>query len=314
MKTTRCTGCGEGKKITTSHPLLDVPICDYCNFHYNNGEFDLDDEGKNEIFCRWCGEGTGELCLCDSCPKSFCSGCIQRNFGLAEMVRIRGLNERWNCYLCSPQALDDLCEKNGWNKSGLCKSKKRKSSNPYIVCDDITRGRERFAIPAYNDVDKEPAPLDFCYVNKHVAGNTGEYIPQMLHIHIYIQAWKYLPSKELPLSVYTYIYIYIYVYKYIYICTGERVNMSNNPSFLSCCSCTDNCKDASKCECAKLMGGFAYNSKGIYSIPKPEGVYECLDHYYYHHHHHCRYYFHYIIIIIIIIIISIIIIIIIRCL
>jgi histone-lysine N-methyltransferase SETDB1 len=229
QKTSRCTACGEGKKTTTSHPLLDVPICEDCKFYYNNGEFYLDSEGRNEIYCRWCGEGTGELCLCDSCPKSFCSGCIQRNFGLAEIVRIRGLNERWNCYICSPQALDDLCEKNGWNShSGGSIGKKRKSSNPHIVCDDITRGRERFAIPAFNDVDKEPAPLDFCYVNKHVAGNTG-----------------------------------------------ERVNMSNNPSFLSCCSCTDNCKDASKCECAILMGGFAYNSKGIYSIPKPEGVYEC---------------------------------------
>jgi hypothetical protein len=47
----------------------------------SNEEDDDDDLKMNEIYCRWCGEGQGELLLCDSCPKSFCSGCITRNFG-----------------------------------------------------------------------------------------------------------------------------------------------------------------------------------------------------------------------------------------
>jgi Pre-SET motif len=227
---TKCSACGAGKCKLTSHPLLEVPVCEDCSAVYQ-GEFTIDEVTGNEIYCRWCGEGQGSISLCDSCPKSFCSGCIQRNFGLAEITRIQGLSERWSCFLCSPQSLEDLCENNGWNiepssssSTGL-KKKRKFSNNPNIVCPDISRGRERFPIPAYNDVDHMPAPLDFTYVTKHVA--------------------------------------------------GDGVVISNNPSFVSCCTCTDNCKDASKCECARLMGGFAYNKNGIYLVEKAEGIYEC---------------------------------------
>lgn len=227
---TKCSACGAVKCKMTPHPLLEVPVCENCSNAYQ-GEFTIDSVTGNEIYCRWCGEGQGSISLCDSCPKSFCSGCIQRNFGLAESTRIQGLSERWSCYLCSPQALEDLIEKNGWNievstSSSAGPVKKRKAANdPNIICSDVSRGRERFPIPVYNDVDHVPAPLDFTYVTRHVA--------------------------------------------------GDGVTITNNPSFVSCCSCTDNCQDASKCECARLMGGFAYNKNGIYLSEKVEGVYEC---------------------------------------
>ena len=39
----------------------------------------------------------------DSCPKGFCEACIQRNFGAAELHRILQLEDRWTCYVCTPQ-------------------------------------------------------------------------------------------------------------------------------------------------------------------------------------------------------------------
>lgn len=122
VASTNCSACGLHKRILKPHPLLDVPVClDCLEDHINNGSYgDPEDtsEGASEIFCRWCGEGDkdGILCLCDSCPKGFCSGCIRRNFGLAECTRIIGLENRWSCFLCSPQSLEDLCESNGWSQ------------------------------------------------------------------------------------------------------------------------------------------------------------------------------------------------------
>lgn len=46
--------------------------------------------------------------------------------------------------------------------------------------------------------------------------------------------------------------------------------------FVSCCSCTDNCADKSKCECAQGHGGcFAYNQDGVIENEKASGIYEC---------------------------------------
>ena len=225
----RCSACGLANGPLTSHPLLDVPVCASCSTRYHSGEFTISEESRNEIFCRWCGEGTGTLFLCDSCPKSFCSGCIHRNFGLSEVSRIEALSERWNCIVCSPQSLEDLIEKNAWDQcsklAGPVQKKSKLCNLPNIICPDISRGRERFPIAVFNDVDSEPAPLDFTYVTRHIA--------------------------------------------------GEGVTISNNPSFVSCCSCTDNCKDPLKCECALLMGGFAYDGSGTYLSEKAGGIYEC---------------------------------------
>lgn len=39
--------------------------------------------------------------MCDSCPKSFCIECIERNFGIKEAQKIHDLKE-WFCYICAP--------------------------------------------------------------------------------------------------------------------------------------------------------------------------------------------------------------------
>ena len=97
-----CTACGLKGCKTKPHPLLSpIPICDTCNDLYYSGEFTID-ETNNEIYCRWCGTGSGKLILCDSCPKSFCSGCIERNFGTKNslmyfspfMLKYRNINLR----------------------------------------------------------------------------------------------------------------------------------------------------------------------------------------------------------------------------
>lgn len=174
--------------------------------------------------------------MCESCPKVFCTECIKRNFGSNEVNRILNLKDRWTCYLCSPQPIDDLILKSGWDRlwvtpkssSTAATSDKNKSKilpgRKGIICHDISRGRERFAIPVFNEVDSAPAPLDFTYVNQHVSG-------------------------------------------------GARI--TNNPDFLTCCSCTDQCADSSRCECAQLMDGFAYDEDRKLVQDKPGGVFEC---------------------------------------
>lgn len=224
----RCSACDTRQQVHFTHPLLYLPICETCNYHYHNGEFTI--ENQNEIYCRWCGEGEGNLFLCDTCPKSFCSRCIANNFGTAELQRIKDLSDRWSCFICSPQALRDLCRKRGWKTQDQevydrIAKKARGQRQEGLVCYDITRGREKIEIPAINDVDDAPAPLDFVYITEPVSGEGGK--------------------------------------------------LTNNPSFLSCCDCTDNCSDRNKCQCAINSGGLAYDNEGRLLHDKPAGIYEC---------------------------------------
>jgi hypothetical protein len=69
---------------------------------------------------------------------------------------------------------------------------------------------------------------------------------------------------------------------FTYVCQpipGTNISeLKKNPSFLSCCSCVDNCRDSSRCECAQLMGGGkAYDRDGILIRDQPAGIYECND-------------------------------------
>lgn len=225
-----CSACGENVLNLYDHPLLHVPVCKVCVFFYTSGEFTIED--GYEMYCRWCGEGKGQLICCDTCPKAFCSGCIERNFGAVELKRLSELSDRWNCFLCSPQRLYDLQRIKGWRTVNFdesqvnpeLKAKQKKG----LICMDISRGREKFELPVYNNVDKAGPPLDFVYVTKHVP--------------------------------------------------GENVVLSNNPSFISCCTCTDNCRDPNRCECLKSMGGFAYDKNGILLNNRSSvGVYECNE-------------------------------------
>ena len=219
----KCTACAGPVSREIIHPLLFVPVCMDCDYHYNSGEFTI--ENGNEIYCRLCGEGEGALLLCDTCPKSFCTRCITNTVGISELRRIQKLSDRWHCFVCSPQPIQDLCIKNGWKYHTLNQAAK-KQSRKGVVFADISRGREKFEIPVINEVDKEGPPLDFVYVAAPVA--------------------------------------------------GEGVVLSSNPEHLGCCSCTDNCRDPTKCECALQMGGsFAYDTTGVIMNEKPGGIYEC---------------------------------------
>ena len=187
-----CTACGEwDPKRYREHPLLGVPVCHNCWRTYHNGAFTMDDNNRNEVYCRWCGEG-GMLNLCDSCPKAFCDPCIQRNLGLPEINRIHGLSERWSCFICVPQVIQDLAERIIPLYGDKFASKRMKKPLPplpkHVVCADISNGREKFEIRVFNDVDDEVPPR-FKYVTKYV----GNFI-------------------------------------------------TNNPNFLSCCTCQDNCQ------------------------------------------------------------------------
>ena len=55
-------------------------------------------------------------------------------------------------------------------------------------------------------------------------------------------------------------------------------SLKKRPDFMSCCSCTDNCADRTKCECAQAAmnnGSFAYDDDGVLVNEKPSGIYEC---------------------------------------
>lgn len=232
VKHQNCSACRQVTQDNYTNPLLGVPICYDCHYHYNIGEFTID--GKNEIYCRWCGEGEGEIILCDSCPKSFCSRCIRNNFDEAEVQRIINLPGRWSCFMCSPESLMDLIKKNGWdrhddNESTDFFQRKRKLelTRPGLISYDVSRGRERIEIPVINTVDDTPPPLNFVYVAKPVA--------------------------------------------------GENAVISNHPSFLTCCDCTDNCRDASKCQCIKSSKGLCYDYNGQLLRDRGIGIYECND-------------------------------------
>jgi len=221
---TKCTACAapfspDNKR--KQHPTLQVPICGDCTFHINEGEFTIL-EG-NEIYCRMCGQGEGDLLLCDTCPKSFCERCITNSAGISELRHIQSIAGRWSCFLCASQPIQDLCSKMGWP---YILDKKRTFNRKGMVCQDVSRGRERYEIPVFNTVDDAPAPLDFTYVNRFVA--------------------------------------------------GKDVTLSNNPNEVACCTCTDNCQDPERCECARMMdSSFAYDNKGILIREKMGGVFEC---------------------------------------
>ena len=229
-KQVNCSACRQITQENLTNPLLGAPVCSTCHYNYNSGDFTI--EGKNEIYCRWCGEGEGEIILCDSCPKSFCSRCIRNIFGEAEVQRIINLPDRWNCFMCSPESLMDLIKKNGWDQyddSNDVFQRKRslEPSRPGLISYDISRGRERIEIPVINTVDGTPPPLDFVYVSKPVA--------------------------------------------------GQHAVICNDPAFLTCCDCTDNCRDATKCQCIKNSRGLCYDLNGQLLRDKGTGIYECND-------------------------------------
>lgn len=232
----RCSACGQVTYHKLNNPLLGVPLCVTCYDIYMAGKFPIDD--ANEIFCRWCGEGKDELILCDSCPKSFCSRCISRNFGPAELRRIRDLDNGWSCFVCSPKPLESLARKRGWDtvsqtallsstSSSQAAAKRAKApvDRTGLVCLDISRGRERIEIPVINKVDDAPAPIDFTYISRPVA--------------------------------------------------GKGVVLRKPSSNIVCCACTDDCSNPQACACLRISSGQNYDFYGRLLQDKPGGIFEC---------------------------------------
>ena len=110
---------GSQARWLEAHPLLGVTICTGCLFHYNFGTFEVGEDG-NENFCRWCGDG-GDVFMCDTCVKSFCKGCIARNFGEATLHEIENLADdaEWQCPACKPATLQALQKAHESDKAEL---------------------------------------------------------------------------------------------------------------------------------------------------------------------------------------------------
>lgn len=102
----RCSSCGRqinhySYKEIKKHRKLGVITCKECYEFYGSSEFSQDESGYN--YCTWCGNG-GKLIICDYCPNGFCSACIRRNFGRAEISVTT--KEGWKCYVCDKVRLN----------------------------------------------------------------------------------------------------------------------------------------------------------------------------------------------------------------
>ncbi|XP_023689928.1 transcriptional regulator ATRX-like isoform X2 [Paramormyrops kingsleyae] len=106
-----CTACGQQvnhflRDSLYQHPILKVLICKSCFKYYMSDDISKDVDGMDEQ-CRWCAEG-GNLICCDFCSNAFCKKCILRNLGRKELSAILDEENKWYCYVCSPEPLLDL--------------------------------------------------------------------------------------------------------------------------------------------------------------------------------------------------------------
>ncbi|XP_053486301.1 transcriptional regulator ATRX isoform X1 [Ictalurus furcatus] len=112
-----CTACGQQvnhfqRDSVYQHPILKVLLCKSCFKYYTSDDISKDDDGMDEQ-CRWCAEG-GNLLCCDYCSNAFCKTCILRNLGRKELSGIMNDDDKWRCYVCQPEPLQDVvaaCEK-----------------------------------------------------------------------------------------------------------------------------------------------------------------------------------------------------------
>lgn len=102
----KCTACSAGNRSELLHPILKVPICGACNHNIKNADVSISD--KNQVSCTWCGCGDGEeLFMCDTCDKSFCTLCVERNLGIQVAKDVRD-EYFWSCYVCVPEMIKEL--------------------------------------------------------------------------------------------------------------------------------------------------------------------------------------------------------------
>mmetsp|Transcript_47799 Transcript_47799/g.94636 ORF Transcript_47799/g.94636 Transcript_47799/m.94636 type:complete len:1169 (-) Transcript_47799:69-3575(-) len=99
-KMLRCTACPKGLDAEQLHPELQVPICGACAAQLKDADQILVDGQK--ISCTWCGNADElRLAMCDTCVRSFCYGCIARNFGSVQAEYVK-TSDPWSCYVCAP--------------------------------------------------------------------------------------------------------------------------------------------------------------------------------------------------------------------
>ncbi len=60
-----------------------------------------------------------------------------------------------------------------------------------------------------------------------------------------------------------------------FVTTHETPVMRTDPSLITCCSCTDGCRDVKKCECIRRMGSAAYNNDNALLQHRTTAIYEC---------------------------------------
>ena len=95
-----CTACPKGSDAEGLHTTLRVPICGACTAQLKDADVAIVDNQMSS--CAWCGcADYVQLLMCDTCVKSFCYDCVERNFGKDEAKFVKDL-EVWSCYVCNP--------------------------------------------------------------------------------------------------------------------------------------------------------------------------------------------------------------------
>eukprot|EP00656_Telonema_subtile_P038161 TRINITY_DN4278_c0_g1_i2.p1 TRINITY_DN4278_c0_g1~~TRINITY_DN4278_c0_g1_i2.p1 ORF type:complete len:294 (-),score=49.46 TRINITY_DN4278_c0_g1_i2:90-971(-) len=110
----QCTICGVTSlpvHEVLRHPVVSrgalvIPVCGDCNPKVQ----DLPMKCVNSPgLCAWCGvEPTCALAACNSCPRSFCTDCVTKHFGLIAMqaAKKEAISGTWACFCCDPTPLE----------------------------------------------------------------------------------------------------------------------------------------------------------------------------------------------------------------
>ncbi|XP_066504540.1 transcriptional regulator ATRX isoform X2 [Hoplias malabaricus] len=164
-----CTACGKQvnhfhRDSVFQHPALKVLICKSCFRYYMSDDISKDEDGMDEQ-CRWCAEG-GNLLCCDYCSNAFCKKCIQRNLGRKELSKIMSEDNKWYCYVCRPEPLQDIvaaCEKVLHNLESM-KKPKGESDKSKRESLKHKHGKSQTAVTNGKDLNSDGAgTLSFSY-------------------------------------------------------------------------------------------------------------------------------------------------------
>jgi hypothetical protein len=186
------------------------------------------------------------LYLCDVCPKSFCTRCITNNFGSVEIERIIAQGDQWACFVCSPEIIHDLIQKTEeWQNFITSKSSHKGSSS--------SSSRPSAVRVSKNSSSSSSSSSNVVCFDLSKGRETFE-IPVINDVD----------NAEAPLD-------FVYVTQPVF---NGGAKSTNNPEFLICCECTDNCRSGN-CRCAQESSGLAYDIEGRLISERQTGIYEC---------------------------------------